>query len=495
SVVGPSGARGSATGLVAVTAVAGMGGVGKTALAIEYLHRYAAAFDRVGWVPAENPDLLGSHLADLAPAVGLPRDTDPAAVVAAWVRLPRSLLVFDNADDPTTLEQKLRFAPGPGRLLVISRRTGWRRLGLVLDIPMLPHAEAMAMLTGRFPDLDVAVADRICALLGDLPLAVEQAAGYLDQTGMPAAEYADLLAERLEDMLVRGSAPDPVVRAERTVATLWELSIDKLRETRPAAVALLELWAFCAPEAIPLELFTTTPDALGPRGLLRAATVDRLAWAETVGALVGYHLAARAGDTASVHRLIQAATRAALPTAERTERVTALVGLCTAVLPEEIRNNPAVWPRWQRALPHVRAVLDRADGLNPPPDGLTRLYNRAASYLVEHGQPGQAMALLQRALTLDERLLGPDHPDTLTSRNNLAYAYESAGRAAEAIDLYERTLPDMLRILGPDHPDTLTSRNNLVHAYWSAGRVKDAVSLFEQTLADALRVLDTDHPV
>nr|WP_131771040.1 toll/interleukin-1 receptor domain-containing protein [Candidatus Protofrankia californiensis] len=438
----------SAAGLVAVTTVAGMGGVGKTTLVIEYLHRHADAFDRVGWVPAENPELIGSYLAELAPTVGLSREAVVVAV-AGWARQPRSLLVFDNADGPVVLTA-LRPSPGPGRLLVTSRRAGWRQLGQVVDVPTPPRAEAMVMLTGRFPDMDPMVADRICDLLGDLPLAVEQAAGYLDQTGIPPGEYADLLVDRLEDMLGRGAVPDPVERAARTVATLWELSIARLRREHPAAVALLELWAFCDADAIPLELFTTVPDALG--GPLREVAADRVGWAETVGALVGYSLARRDTDTVSVHRLVQAATRTTLTVEQAAGRVGVLVEVCAAVLPGDIRGNPAVWPRWRRCLPHVLAVLARADGANPPPGGLTWLCDRTAVYLDEHGQPDQAVALFRRVLTLEESTFGPDHPDTLAARGNLASTYRSAGRMEQAIALHEQTVADLLRLLGPRPP-------------------------------------------
>ena len=91
-------------------------------------------------------------------------------------------------------------------------------------------------------------------------------------------------------------------------------------------------------------------------------------------------------------------------------------------------------------------------------------------------------------------MLGADHPDTLSSRNNLAAAYQEAGRPAEAIPLFEQTLADCERVLGADHPDTLTSRNNLAAAYQAAGRLGEAIPLYEQTLADRERVLGADHP-
>ena len=119
--------------------------------------------------------------------------------------------------------------------------------------------------------------------------------------------------------------------------------------------------------------------------------------------------------------------------------------------------------------------------------------HRALWYACDLGLPFEALTLLDTVDVLQE-LLGEDHPDTLTSRNNLAYAYESAGRLAEAIALYEQVLTDRTRILGEDHPDTLASRNNLVYAYVSAGRLAEAIALYEQTLHDCIRVLGEAHP-
>jgi hypothetical protein len=142
-------------------------------------------------------------------------------VVAAWARTPRSLLVFDNADDPDALAliTGWRPSPGAGRLLVTSRRRGLAALGSTVTVSLLPRVEAIQMLTDQFPALDPTVADRICALLGDLTLAVEQAAGYLDQTGTPPTAYADLLPGQLGDMLGEGKVAD---RPGVTVAVLWE---------------------------------------------------------------------------------------------------------------------------------------------------------------------------------------------------------------------------------------------------------------------------------
>ncbi len=127
------------------------------------------------------------------------------------------------------------------------------------------------------------------------------------------------------------------------------------------------------------------------------------------------------------------------------------------------------------------------------PDTLTSRNNLAGAYYAA-GDLGRAIPLLEQTLADCERVLGGDHPDTLHSRNNLASAYESAGDLGQAIPLYEQTLTDRERLLGGDHPHTLTSRNNLAYAYYSAGDLSWAIPLFEQTLADRERVLGRDHP-
>ncbi|WP_322763308.1 FxSxx-COOH system tetratricopeptide repeat protein, partial [Frankia sp. Cr2] len=371
----------AASGSVAVTALEGMGGVGKTALAIEYAYRHAAGYDAVWWIPAENPDLIGEHLVDLAVELGVPSDAPAGAILAVLRRrYPRYLLIADNADDTDQI-MVLRPA-GVGRLLVTSRRVGFDTVGAVIGVPTFDRAESVALLTARFPTIDPVVAGRIAKLLGDLALAVEQAAAYLRRTGMPSGDYAALLDRRLGDMLTRGRVAD---RPAITIGNLWELSVTRLRDESPAAVELLELCALAGAEPVPLDLFTGGVDRLDDGPLKTAVSDGELAWPETVGALTAYSLTRRENNALATHRLVQAATRRAMSSEVRQARAGTLVRLLRGILPTDIMRNPDAWPVWRVYLPHVMAVLGHT-GADATMDGLSWLCDRTATYLGEHAQ-------------------------------------------------------------------------------------------------------------
>ena len=431
------------SGSVAVHSLRGMGGVGKTQLAIEYAHRHANYYELAWWVPAERPELIPNHLAHLADALGLRADGDLATVVDQVLgRLrdqPRWLLVFDNAEDPETLRPYL--PNSRGHVLITTRRAGFAGISNVLDVEVLDEAEALALLHRRIPSLTDDQGHQLAAQLGDLPLALEQAAAYLDATRLPVTDYLTLLQQRGGDMLGKGT----VIGYQSTLATVCALALDRIAKQSPAAKELLGLCAYLTPEAIPLDLFTSHPEQLPPT--LTTAVKDPVEWADTIGILVNYSLARRSGHTLSIHPLLQTALRhhgidSAASRTQDHERHGVVLDLLRADLPSTIAEAPQDWPRWQQLLPHVLAAIHHDFSATPTnPDTSSWLLDRAAACLQVLGQPAEARPLLERALAITEATFGPDHPTVITGLHNLALALRDLGQPAEARSLLERALP------------------------------------------------------
>jgi hypothetical protein len=400
-----------------------------------------------------------------------------AAYPAGW------MLVFDNAPDRVSVQGFLPPA-GRGWVLVTSQSPLWPP-GQVLDVPVLGTEVAAEFLVSRTGDPDREAARELAAELGGLPLALEQAAAFLHATGDSLAGYLVSFRQRRGALLSRG---EPTGYG-KTVATTWALAFSRLEQSAPAAAGLLRLLAYCAPEAIPLPLLLQPGTALAarsaqrPEPLLAALIDDPLSLRDAIAELRRYSLIGLAGGgMVSVHRLVQAVTLDQMPAELAASWRQVAAALIEAAVPGD-PFEPGSWPVCAAMLPHAIAAL-AAGGA-----GLERI----ADYLGAGGSYAAARDLQHRIADARERILGPEHPDTLMARIRLVNWKGEAGDAARARDLYAALIPVCEHVFGTEHPSTLTSRNN--HARWTgkAGNAAGARDMLAHLLPMRERVLGSEH--
>jgi hypothetical protein len=473
-------------GTLVVQALYGLGGVGKTQLALEYAHRFAADYHLLWWIDAEQPVLIPDQLATLATRLDLPSGPTVADTVdrllAELRHRDRWLLIFDNADRPTDITN---YRPGgAGHVLITSRSPGWGALGGRLEVDVLTRTETVALLRARIPGMSEELADKLAAELGDLPLAAAQAAGYLEQTDLPPVDYLRRFRTRRADLLARGD----VVGYHGRIDTAWALSLERLRCEDPPAVRLLELAAFLAPEPIPLTLFSDHADLLDEP--LRTTAADPDALTDTVGALVGYSLARRHPDGFQVHRLVQAVIRHQLPPDR--QQATAQQGV--ALLAAASLGDPEAsvnWADWATLTPHVLATALLGDSSSAG----RRLVLETIRYLLARGDSHAGRPVAEPLLNRWQSSLGPDHPDTLGAAVALIHAVSQPGEAEPARVLGEDILPRCRRVLGPDHARTLSAATALTVILIKLDKAEPARALGQDTLQRCRRVLNPDHPI
>ncbi|MEV6551123.1 tetratricopeptide repeat protein [Streptomyces sp. NPDC051597] len=476
-------------------AVHGLGGVGKSTLAVHWAATRARkhGLTPVRWISADSAASVQQGLAALA--TSLQPAASKAMTVEAlaengmqWLAAHSGwLLILDNVNHLADIAPLLARAP-KGRFLITSRlATVWHDATAVIRLDALQPAESLALLTriaGGGGSRDLTGAAELCAELGQLPLAVEQAAAFLAQNPLLTPRtYLELLRQDPGPLYQQGGEGFTV--AERTIARIWRVTLDRISELQPLAPDMLRTLAWYAPDGIPVDLVDDEGEPVEV--------------ASAIGVLNAYSMITvdPATRAFSLHRLVQSVARTADPADPHREPhlLTEARGRATAALETLLRptdwKDPATWPFGRAVLPHMDAIAGHTPS-SAETSTTARLLNHAGVFLLSQGLAARSGAHLRRALDHHERELGPDDINTLTCRHNLAHAYEAAGHLERAIPLYERAFDDEKRVLGATHPLTLASRNNLAAAYQAARDPDKAFAVLEGSPGD--RPLYDDTP-
>jgi tetratricopeptide (TPR) repeat protein len=489
-------------------ALFGLGGVGKTQIAVEYAYRHRDEYTAVFWSFAGTEQSIGSGYAAIAALLNLPeKDSQEQAKVTEAVKswLERNegwLLVLDNSDDPAMLKP---FLPQQGKshILLTSRGYSFQKIGLVSprEVNVLSSDEAREFLlrrTGKRPTEKSSEADALAKEVGYLPLALEQAAAYIAETGASFSSY--LAAYRKQGVrLLENQGPvmgnDEKEQQKRSVATAWALNFADVEKNSSASAELLRLSAFLAPDAIPLELLENgaaeLPEELAAK---MAETSDNpLVLDELLSPLLRFSLIRREDEKRvySIHPLVQEVIRDGLSKEDQKTWAERAVRAVNEGFPYIEFSN---WPRCDRLLPHALACAGFINCLTLEFKEAGRLLNQAGFYLSERAEYLEAEPLYRRALEIRKKALGAEHPFTATSLNNLAELYSTQGRYTEAEPLYRRALEIREKVQGPGHPDTAVSLNNLADLYRAQGRYTEAEPLYQSALKIWETELGPEHP-
>ncbi|WP_328644712.1 FxSxx-COOH system tetratricopeptide repeat protein [Amycolatopsis sp. NBC_00348] len=490
---------GAGTTAVLPAALHGMGGIGKTQMAVEFIYRHLQDYDLVWWIQATEETQIRSSLTELAQHLRLPGCDEAITAVPAVreaLRLGRPyrrwLLVFDSAENP---DMARRFFPvnGPGEILVTSRNPDWAGIARPLEVAVFERSESRDLLRRRGPAISDSDADLLSEKLGDLPLAIAQAAAWRAETGMPVQEYLRLFDEKVTEVLSTSAPAD----YEVSVAAAWNVSFDELSRRNPAAHQLLQVCAFFAPEPIARSLFT------GVRGVeitaeLDEALRDPMELGRAIRDINKFGLAKidHGNDTIVLHRLVQLVLRNRLSRQDRAHMRHGAHMLLANLDPRD-PASPKHWPRYQILLPHVYS----AELIGCDDRWVRQLVINLLKFLYHWGDHEGALALADQTVRAwsvpdaDADVRPETDLQVLQASERLGFYYWVVGRYTEAAEVTQRTLDLYLETLGADAEQTINAELTVALVLKANGDFAAARSLGDRTYVKTRGLFGEDDPI
>ncbi len=544
-----------------IAALQGLGGVGKTQVALEYTYRHALEYSALFWVNAEGEEQLTASVLRIAEVLQLPErgEAEQPRIVAAvqrWLGNHDSwLLIWDNLDNPELLVHWLP-ATRRGTLLLTTRAQALGLLAQGIEVTPMDQEEGIELLIRRAKVLErqatsapihqviaqqpeeYASAVALTRALGGLPLALDQAGAYVEETGCQLSDYLERYRQQGMRLLGRRGATALEGEHPHSVTATVLLAYERARRQLPGAGDLLLVCAFLAAEAIPEEFFRLGAAHLGKD--IQTLMEDGGHFDEAIGVLRSFSLVQRQTQarTISLHRLVQEILRAGIAEPERIAWQQQIARALNAAFPEVshvVISHVEVWERCERLLPHALACLSTLPE-NAVGQETVELAQRIADYMRERGQYEQAEIWYRRALERGERLLGSEHPLLLPllsglgrlfalrgryeeaealhqqalrigeqtpgleqeaialPLSGLASIYIAQGKSEQAIILYQRALPLLENKLGSEHPEIATLLSNMSFALLDRGKDGEAEALLLRALHMLEKSLGADHP-
>ena len=487
-------------------ALCGLGGVGKTQTALEYAYHFCDRYQAVLWLNVETPETLITDAIRLTHLFGLPQQDqrEPRRAIGAvkeWLNTHAQwLVILDNVEDFAIVDEILPQS-GTGHILLTTQEQALGPIAQYISLDKMTGEEGALFLLRRAKLLaldaplatvtasSIHYAQELAQLMDGLPLALDQAGAYIEETKCRLSDYLNRYKTQDQSLLNRrgragGTHP-------HTVTKTFAFAFEQIEHEHPAAADLLRLCAFLYPDTIPEELFTQ--ESLDFLAQSPSLTLNSLLFDEALATLRRYSLLHRDPETQTltIHRLVQSVLKARMDQATYRQWARHAVRVVNRAFPDV--KELTTWTDCQRLLSQALLCMTYIEQEALLSEDAGRLLHQTGAYLLECAQYEQARLYIQRAHDIRVQLFGATHPSVAESLNHLAELLYYQGSYAQAEQLHLQTLTIRQQYLEADHLDIATSLNNLAGLYWIQGRYREAEPLYQQALQIREKALGGQH--